>query len=1166
MALNASAYRILLEAQIKPGTLDAQIKSIAAKHTILLNAKFDQNDLANLNSQLNALKASGAQILKVNVAGNASGGIKEAAVQYLDINKDIVSTTLKINSGVEVTQHTMQNLARDAKEYEKALMNAERFLARAKNLSQTPSVKKAVATAEGLKIAIEDGDIEKVRELNNQLSVQKSALTTGRTALASWTEGMKSSIKHVVQYTLSVGMLYAALGQLRQGFQYIIDLNKELTNIQLVTGESDEQVANLALQYNKLGKELAVSTIEITKGSLEFIRQGKTAEETATLIRNATIMGKLGNIEAAESSELLTSIMNGFKLSAEETGEVVDKLVAIDNSAATSVKELATAMQYSSSTAQQVGIDFDHLAAYIGTISAVTRRSSEEIGQSMKTVALRMTAVKNMEAFDSEGEAVNKVESALAGVNVHLRDQEGHFRNMQDVLDELAMKWDTFTREEQIFIAQQIGGVRQADKLLALLSNQAEIQKQLNAERDSANLKEERYAIYLKSIEAAQNKVLVSWQSLMSTATTKDFITGILNNTSAILDFVNAIGGIPTVLSVVIPLLIIFNWNAIITAKTNMANSLWAAVSAFRGLATSLFVVNPAMAETAILEGGVATGLYSISTASAVATLGVTALIGAFIWGIGKIREFKLAQDEVRASLQESGNKTASDSETYQEYVKKQKEAIEEKGYSVDEENKVFHYGYHNLQKIYTNDLKILTEEEWKAKKAIDAKNDSLEKVPANEPMADYGAKQSSEESKKAFKEITEMVVDMIKQRKEAEKDALKDQLDALKATQDAAKDYYQEAYDEEKRLNDEKKQNADDELDRYVDLIDAQKALLKEKQAATEYDRKQQENQSDLARMESDIATLALDDSQEALAKRLELEEEAGELRKEMNEDVEDETVRLQEVALDNEKKAAQERHDMRIQELEEEQQAADRSYEIQVKNLEDKNAAEQKAIQDKIDQIDNYLNQQGTLLNDARSMIVNSNAETFQSLIEWNKVYGTGLKEDVVSVWELAKDAVGEYQKSLEYLKASSLEEYSGENPFQGSYNYDQLSKAQGIDTSKLPSDNFHYSGRHSGVDTGPVKGKFSLKSNEEFAKLLSGEVVVNPNQMNNFMTTTLPKITKTASSGVNIGDINISIPVSGNLDKQTVPDIKKAVFKAINEALSSRGYNRTAESFGS
>lgn len=88
-------------------------------------------------------------------------------------------------------------------------------------------------------------------------------------------------------------------------------------------------------------------------------------------------------MESAEATEYLTAIMNGFKLEADDMTGVIDKLVVVDNNAATSVTELAEAMKRSSNVAQQVGVSFEELVAYIGTISSVTRRSASTIGESL---------------------------------------------------------------------------------------------------------------------------------------------------------------------------------------------------------------------------------------------------------------------------------------------------------------------------------------------------------------------------------------------------------------------------------------------------------------------------------------------------------------------------------------------------------------------------------------------------------------------------------------------------------------------------------------------------------------------------------------------------------------------------------------------------------------
>ena len=106
-----------------------------------------------------------------------------------------------------------------------------------------------------------------------------------------------------------------------------------------------------------------------------------------------------------------------------------------------------------------------------------------------------------------------------------------------------------------------------------------------------------------------------------------------------------------------------------------------------------------------------------------------------------------------------------------------------------------------------------------------------------------------------------------------------------------------------------------------------------------------------------------------------------------------------------------------------------------------------------------------------------------------------------------------------------------------------------------------------RHSGIESGFVGG---LKSNEEFAKLMDGELVINPRQMEDFMKYTLPAVATTTS---NIGGNNITlempITVMGNLDKNILPDLDRianGVIDKLNKSLQARGYVRTANQYSS
>ena len=181
----------------------------------------------------------------------------------------------------------------------------------------------------------------------------------------SWSTIMGHNISKALEWSIAMGVVYGTINQIKQGMEYIADLNKEMVNIQVVTGMSPDAVGNLASDYNDLASQMGVTTLEVTRGSLEWFRQGKTIEETGKIMEDVLMMGKLGNMESAQSTEYATSILNGFKLEAEDLTLVVDKLIAVDNAAATSVAELSEALSRSSSIAQASGVNFDQLVSYI---------------------------------------------------------------------------------------------------------------------------------------------------------------------------------------------------------------------------------------------------------------------------------------------------------------------------------------------------------------------------------------------------------------------------------------------------------------------------------------------------------------------------------------------------------------------------------------------------------------------------------------------------------------------------------------------------------------------------------------------------------------------------------------------------------------------------------
>lgn len=169
-----------------------------------------------------------------------------------------------------------------------------------------------------------------IRKLNKTLDDNISATKRAATGVRGWVDSINNAIKQTISYAITTGTLVAAQNILNRGMEYTIELNKEMLKIQVLQAQgaqTDAEIKSLATAYNGLARELGATTLEIAKGSTEWLRQGKSIDETAELLRSSTMLSKLGALEAADATEYLTSTINSYGMAASQAVDVVDKLV-----------------------------------------------------------------------------------------------------------------------------------------------------------------------------------------------------------------------------------------------------------------------------------------------------------------------------------------------------------------------------------------------------------------------------------------------------------------------------------------------------------------------------------------------------------------------------------------------------------------------------------------------------------------------------------------------------------------------------------------------------------------------------------------------------------------------------------------------------------------------
>lgn len=250
-----------------------------------------------------------------------------------------------------------------------------------------------------------------------------------------------------------------------------------------------------------------------------------------------------------------------------------------------------------------------------------------------------------------------------------------------------------------------------------------------------------------------------------------------------------------------------------------------------------------------------------------------------------------------------------------------------------------------------TNNLKASSSSMSDTTDATKAQNDALEA----QEKALKEAQDAWEDAVDSAEKLRDMIVDMIK-------DTTQGQIDALQ-----------------------------DELDKLNDIFEARKDILSITKEANDYAKTLAEKNKEVADIESELLSLQNDNSRDAIAKRIQLQDELADATKDRNELV------------------------------------ADHAYDTSVSEIE----KEQKAVQDsynaRIEALQNYLNNESAIMTDALNRMANANSTLFNDLLNWNQTYGNGIRTNVTSVWDTAINALNNYKNLLSTISGGQVSTYT-------------------------------------------------------------------------------------------------------------------------------------------
>lgn len=343
-------------------------------------------------------------------------------------------------------------------------------------------------------------------------------LTTNRQLKQSneWLDKMADTMANTVRWTVASSALNAITGSVQKAYSFTKQLDTSLNDIRIVTGKSADEMARFAKEATTAAKNLGSTTTAYTKAALIYEQQGLGAADVQARSDVTTKVSNVTGQSAADVSEQLTAIWNGYKVSAAEAELYIDKVSAVAATTAADLEELSEGMGKVASAANSMGVDIDQLNASLATIISVTRQDASAVGTSLKTIYARMGDLA-VDGEDEFGVKLGDVSGKLKTMGVDILDAQGQMREMGEVIEEVAAKWDTWTSAQQQAAAVALAGKRQYNNLIALFENWDMYEEAKSTSKGGAGELQKQQDIYMESMEAHLNQLQAEAEELYQT-------------------------------------------------------------------------------------------------------------------------------------------------------------------------------------------------------------------------------------------------------------------------------------------------------------------------------------------------------------------------------------------------------------------------------------------------------------------------------------------------------------------------------------------------------------------------------------------------------------------------------------------------------------------------
>ena len=313
-------------------------------------------------------------------------------------------------------------------------------------------------------------------KFTNVAQKARSSLGTLKDKVGGIAGKIKNSFSGVQGALATVGVgigAGTAVSVLKSSVEAYANLEDQVRRNKAIMGATVQQEKQLMQQTRDLGRSTKFTAQEVAEAQMYQAMAGMKTNEVLEMTPKLLKMSIAAGSDFAQTSDIVTDNLTAFGMSLKDSDRLMDVMVATSNNANTNVQMLGEAYKYVAATSRNFE-SFEDVNILLGVL-ADNGIKSGQAGRNLAGIYRRLANPSK------------QVGNALKDLNIQLYDQQGHFRGLKALSDDLKIATAGLTEEERNRYLTMIAG-GEGMKILASIMGTTEenYNKVANAVRNSS--------------------------------------------------------------------------------------------------------------------------------------------------------------------------------------------------------------------------------------------------------------------------------------------------------------------------------------------------------------------------------------------------------------------------------------------------------------------------------------------------------------------------------------------------------------------------------------------------------------------------------------------------------------------------------------------------------